>query len=121
MPCPECLSDQLWHGSRIGNRRGDCRLCNAWASAVRRETNNRLRDNHPQEWQTTMRAVEVEKFRELAQNYLDSHPGIEELLATISDGWPPVDMVEIERAERALDERDAALDDDAWLEAAAHG
>lgn len=90
LPCPACLYDPLHRGSRIGNRRGQCRVCNAFASSTRRETAWRLREAHPGEYQTLLRQVERELYLEMGRDYLASHPPIEELLAIEAESWAPL-------------------------------
>lgn len=45
LPCPECATTGA--PGRIGSRRSQCRTCNRYGQAVRREVARRLRDKYP--------------------------------------------------------------------------
>jgi hypothetical protein len=105
LPCPECLMDPLRRGDRIGNNRRCCGTCNRFALRVRQEVAHRLRELHPEEHRALVRSTERELFVEFGRDWLAARPTVQEQIATISDGWPPVDTDAIAAAERALDDR----------------
>jgi len=68
LPCPECRERLISKGlepegmNRIGNKRGTCDTCNAFAQAVKRLTANRLKDLHPDEYERLRLQVELDLY-----------------------------------------------------------
>lgn len=61
LTCPQCSQGGI--PQRIGNRRGSCRTCNAFAQAVRRRLLSRLEDLAGGEADRIRAHVEIEEYR----------------------------------------------------------
>lgn len=64
LPCPACRASGVQGTARIGNRRGTCATCNAFAQRVRRVTAARMREAFADQYAAVQRVVEVEVYRD---------------------------------------------------------
>lgn len=64
MPCPECVNSGHSGAARIGNRRGSCKTCNAFAQRVRRLTFKLLTQAHPNDYAKIRAEAELCVYQE---------------------------------------------------------
>jgi len=70
LPCPECRQHGLKGSARIGNRRSRCTTCNNFVQNVMRLTAARLREAHPEEYQTLRMRVEYDLYPQVMEDWL---------------------------------------------------
>lgn len=59
---------------RIGNRRGICKTCNNWASAVRRLALSEMSRADPVAFERARRKVERDLYPQVYETWLADHP-----------------------------------------------
>lgn len=69
LTCPKCLQAGRTGTARIGNRRGSCSLCNAFAQKVRRETLKALKDTHEDGYLELKQEVEKRVYPDAVRKY----------------------------------------------------
>jgi len=74
LPCPECKMRGRGGALRIGQRRFDCSLCNRFSQRVMRRVFARLREAHPEEYERTLIAVEIDLYQPEIDAFVEAHP-----------------------------------------------
>lgn len=69
LPCPECRLAHVGGAARIGNRRSQCRTCNRFVQAVRRNALSRLQAMHEEDWDRIRLEAEVEVYRKVKDDF----------------------------------------------------
>lgn len=94
LPCPECRMKGRGGKTRIGNHRGDCKTCNAWAQNVMRMTRTRLIAQHSAEYKSIRAQVEKDLYPQVIDDFTAEF-GLHEVMTDGSDVQLPDDLGEL--------------------------
>lgn len=63
LDCPDCLAERGIH-SKIGNKRGDCNRCNAFAQRLIRHSARRLQNEYAEEYDALREKTEQDLYEQ---------------------------------------------------------
>lgn len=62
LDCPDCLAERQIH-SKIGNKRGECNRCNAFAQRLIRHSGRRLQHEYADEYEALREETERDLYK----------------------------------------------------------